>query len=51
MSALLSRAAVGGGMLVLATAVAGHAQTPRTDRTTTAVDQLGLDQPPPLPGV
>ena len=47
MSAFLSRAAVGGGMLILATALAAHAQTPRTDGTTSAIDQLGLDEPPP----
>lgn len=47
MSAYLSRAAVGGGMLVLATTLAAHAQTPRTGRTTSAVERLGLDEPPP----
>jgi hypothetical protein len=47
MSAHLSRAAVGGGLLILATALAAQAQTPGTGRTTSAVDQLGLDQPPP----
>jgi hypothetical protein len=34
-------------MLIMATAAAGHAQTPRTGHTTSAVDQLGLDEPPP----
>jgi len=47
MSACLSHAGVGGGLLILATALAADAQTPRTGRTTSAVDQLGLDEPPP----
>jgi hypothetical protein len=51
MSPHLSRAALGAGMLVLATAFRGQAQIPRSGSTTSAVGRLGLDNPAPQPTV
>ena len=48
----LYRAAMVGGVLSLAMALSAQAQTPRSGSTTSAVDQLGLDDPaPPQPAV
>jgi hypothetical protein len=45
----LSRPAIGGGMLILATLVAAQAQTPRSGSTTSAIERLGLDDAAPQP--
>jgi hypothetical protein len=47
MSSYVSRAALGGGILVLAGTLTVQAQTPNSARTNSAVDQLGLDDPAP----